>query len=179
MQKLVFATEFGKVVIDLFTDRAPETCQYFVKLAQAGAFESASVLRIVTKNGLQPSDACPISVVQIAPSQRFDGPRHEVIHENTRQTGLLHKKWAVSAARFDLGELYGSFFICLADEPELDFGGKRQPDGQGFAAFGQVTEGFDTIEKIFSRAEPSELLKHSIPIRNLTITQQESTSAQS
>ncbi len=156
------------------SDRAPNTCQYFGGLASIGAFGSASILRIVTKSGLQPDKRCPIDIVQIAPGQRFNSPRHFVVHEHTRQTGLSHRKWTVSAARFDLGELYGSFFICLDDEPELDFGGRRQPDGQGFAAFGEVIEGFSTLEEIFLRAEPSEVLTKEIPVRNVVIVERAS-----
>jgi peptidyl-prolyl cis-trans isomerase A (cyclophilin A) len=40
------------------------------------------------------------------------------------------------------------FFICINDQPSLDFGGKRNPDGQGFAAFGKVVSGMDVIRKI-------------------------------
>ena len=40
------------------------------------------------------------------------------------------------------------FFICVGDQPELDFGGKRNPDGQGFAAFGRVVRGMDVVKKI-------------------------------
>ena len=40
------------------------------------------------------------------------------------------------------------FFICIGDQPSLDFGGARNPDGQGFAAFGKVTKGMDIVRKI-------------------------------
>jgi peptidyl-prolyl cis-trans isomerase A (cyclophilin A) len=40
------------------------------------------------------------------------------------------------------------FFICIGDQPSLDFGGKRNPDGQGFAAFGRVVRGMDVVRKI-------------------------------
>jgi peptidyl-prolyl cis-trans isomerase A (cyclophilin A) len=38
-----------------------------------------------------------------------------------------------------------ALFICIGDQSELDFGGKRNPDGQGFAAFGHVTHGMKLI----------------------------------
>lgn len=53
-------------------------------------------------------------------------------------------------ARLDPGTASLSFFICINDQPELDFGGKRNADGTGFAAFGQVTEGMDVVRKIQS-----------------------------
>lgn len=174
MQTLRFDSEYGEVVIEMRPDRAPKTCQYFAELAAANTFDSASVFRIVTGSGLQAEDDCPINIVQFGPDKRFDRPRHSMVHEDTELTGLSHQKWTVSAARFDLGELYGSFFICLQDQPELDFGGRRQPDGQGFAAFGKVIDGFDALERIFELAEKSELLSNEIPVRNVSVAEQES-----
>ena len=76
------------------------------------------------------------------------GLRHEredlppvIAHETTAMTGLRHLKGTVSLARFAPGAVYHSFFICLRDEPVLDFSGARHPDGQGFAAFGRVVAG--------------------------------------
>jgi peptidyl-prolyl cis-trans isomerase A (cyclophilin A) len=40
------------------------------------------------------------------------------------------------------------FSIVIGDQPEMDFGGRRNPDGQGFAAFGRVLEGMDVVRKI-------------------------------
>ena len=172
MLTLKFESQYGEIVIEMWADRAPKTCQYFAELAAANAFESASVFRIVTSSGLQTEDDCPINIIQIGPDQRFDYPRHPMVHEDTKLTGLSHQKWTVSAARFDLGELYGSFFICMQDQPELDFGGRRQPDGQGFAAFGRVIAGCAALEKIFAKAESSELLSNEIPITNVSIAAQ-------
>jgi len=169
MQTLNFSSKFGDVAIRMREDCSPKTCQYFAELTRAGTFSTASVFRILTSNGIQPSVECPINIVQIGPVRQLEGVRHTTVHEDTRQSGLSHRKWTVSAARFDLGELYGSFFICLEDEPELDFGGNRQPDGQGFAAFGEVVQGFGTLEKIFTMADEKELLSEQIPIENVSV----------
>lgn len=169
MQTLSFDSPFGAVRILMRVDCAPETCQYFSDLVENGAFEAASIFRIVTTSGIQSSADSEIDVLQAGPAQQFSGPRHVMKHEATSTTGLRHKKWTVSAARFDLGELYGSFFICLRDEPALDFGGSRQPDGQGFAAFGEVVSGFECLENIFMQAEASDLLQKQIPITNVSI----------
>ena len=49
------------------------------------------------------------------------------------------------------------------------FGGGRQPDGQGFAAFGEVVHGFDALDKIFAKAEPAEVLSQQISIHDVSV----------
>jgi len=68
--------------------------------------------------------------------------------ERTRDTKLIHKNGTISMARDGPDTATSDFFICIGDQPELDFGGKRNPDGQGFAAFGRVTKGMDVVERI-------------------------------
>ena len=56
------------------------------------------------------------------------------------------------------------FFICIGDQPQLDFGGKRNADGQGFAAFGRVVEGTEVVKKIQQSASEGQSLKPPITI---------------
>jgi len=171
---LVLTSQLGEFSVLLLGDRAPVTCEYFRNLARTGALDDASVFRIVADCNEQPGDECPIQIVQVGPLQNLFGERHPIAHESTKETGLSHLKWTVSAARFESGELYGSFFVCMRDEPELDFGGKRQADGQGFAAFGRVVEGFETLKQIFQRAETDEMLTNRIPIQDVALVDKSS-----
>ena len=68
--------------------------------------------------------------------------------ETTKATKLGHKDGTVSMARAEPDTATSDFFICVGDQPELDFGGKRNPDGQGFAAFGKVVKGMDVVKAI-------------------------------
>ena len=163
------ASQIGEFTILLCEDRAPVTCTYFSELVRTGALDHSSIFRIVATSNLKPDDSCPIHIVQMGPKQGFSGDRHPIMHEGTNLTGISHKKWTVSAARFDLGELYGSFFVYMRDKPALDFGGMRQPDGQGFAAFGHIVAGFETIERAYRRAESEEVLKTKIPIHTVSL----------
>ena len=56
------------------------------------------------------------------------------------------------------------FFICLGAQPELDFGGKRNPDGQGFAAFGHVVRGLDVVRAIQKSPAEGQSLKPPVKI---------------
>ena len=69
-------------------------------------------------------------------------------HESTAQTGILHKDGVTSMARYRPGTATSEFFICIGDQPSLDFAGTRNSDGYGFAAFGKVIYGMDVVRKI-------------------------------
>jgi len=79
-------------------------------------------------------------------------------HETTDITGILHKDGVISMARMEPGTSSSEIFICVGDQPELDFGGKRNPDGQGFAAFGIVINGMDVVREIQSKSDEEQML---------------------
>jgi peptidyl-prolyl cis-trans isomerase A (cyclophilin A) len=85
-------------------------------------------------------------------------------HETTKETGMLHKDGVLSMARNEPGTASSEFFICVGDQPELDFGGKRNPDGHGFAAFGKVISGMDVVNKIQQLKDNDQYLKDPVMI---------------
>ena len=70
-------------------------------------------------------------------------------------------------ARFAPGTADGSFFFCINDQPELDFGGKRYDDGLGFAAFGQLISGREVLTQIYQCAEAQEYLTNPVAITSI------------
>jgi cyclophilin family peptidyl-prolyl cis-trans isomerase len=78
-------------------------------------------------------------------------PRIPRNHRNDVDDRLAASKGGtVSLARdlVDTGFALPEIFICLGDFPQLDFGGRAQPDELGFPAFGEVVIGRDIAEKI-------------------------------
>lgn len=169
MSCLRVTTELGEFEIELHSEQVPETTRYFTELAERGELNDAGVFRIVNKHNDQSLGSGYINAVQIGTSKGLDETSIQVAHESTKVTGLQHTKWAVSAARYKPGCLYKSFFICMDDEPHLDYGGTRQPDEQGFAVFGRVVGGYDVLEEIFARAEDNEILDQPIPIPRIDL----------
>lgn len=161
---MTIATPLGQFQIKLDGVRAPATVDYFKQLVIEGKLDNTSIFRIVNNQNNSYNPDCPINVVQGGLPESGRELLPFLKHESTLLTGITHKKWAVSAARMGVGEAYGSFFIAMQDEPELDFGGGRHPDGQGFAAFGEICGGFTVLEEIFLRAESEEYLCQEIPI---------------
>jgi peptidyl-prolyl cis-trans isomerase A (cyclophilin A) len=68
--------------------------------------------------------------------------------ERTSVTGVKHADGTISMARTGPDTATASFSIVIGDQPQMDFGGRRNPDGQGFAAFGRVVRGMDVVRAI-------------------------------
>jgi peptidyl-prolyl cis-trans isomerase A (cyclophilin A) len=58
----------------------------------------------------------------------------------------------------------GDFFVCVGAQPELDFGGRRNPDGQGFAAFGRIARGMEVVRRIHAANAEGQSLRPPIRI---------------
>ena len=145
-QRVLVKTELGEILLEVDPARAPVTAGNFLGYVDAGLYDGTSFFRTVTL-GNQPRDTVKIEVIQggeVDPGKSFPA----IVHETTRATGMRHADGAVSMARAAPGSATSSFFICVNDQPELDFGGRRNPDGQGFAAFGRVVSGMDVVRKI-------------------------------
>jgi peptidyl-prolyl cis-trans isomerase A (cyclophilin A) len=87
-----------------------------------------------------------------------------ILLERTRETGLSHTNGTISMARAAPNTATSDFFICLGSQPGLDFGGKRNPDGQGFAAFGVVVKGMEVVHRIHRAPGEGQNLKPAIRI---------------
>jgi len=162
--KVLVATALGDMTILIESDRAPATSSYFLKGVRGGLYDGTSFYRIATTANQDATAIPPIEIAQGGLRQPIAAVSPSIVHETTNETGLRHHRGTISLARFEPGAVYDGFFLCRRNEPALDFGGDRQPDGLGFAAFGQLIEGDDVLDRIFERAEATEMLNHEIPI---------------
>ena len=160
-------TSLGVIVVELYPERAPDTVANFLRYVDAGHFDGGQFHRTVHADN-QPSDSVRIDVVQA--SVQADRNREAlppIPLERTNVTGLRHVNGTVSMARGGPDSARSSFFICVGDQPALDFGGKRNLDGQGFAAFGGVVEGMDVVRRIHRSPTRGQQLEP--PIRILSV----------
>jgi len=142
-------TSLGAITIEVDVAKAPVTAANFLRYVDAGLYDSGRFHRAVRPETETRTDA-PIEVVQATRAARTPGtPNFPAIPlERTNATGLTHVDGAVSMARAGVDTAVADFFICIGGQPSLDFGGARNPDGQGFAVFGRVIEGMDVVKKI-------------------------------
>lgn len=165
--RVLITTDLGDIKVEIFSQQAPITAANFMKYVDGGLFRGASFYRVVRMDN-QPNNAVKIEVIQ--GGLRNSGEKQifpPIEHETTAKTGILHKDGVISMARTDPGSASSEFFICIGDQAELDFGGRRNPDGQGFAAFGKVIEGMDVVRKIQQQPDEGQMLGKPVTIRNI------------
>ena len=146
---VVLETELGDITIEVDEAQAPISSGSFLDHVDGGYFEGGAFWRTVTTENDNGSPI--IEVIQGGViGEVTDLPTVE--HEPTSDSGILHEDGVVSLGRSDPGTASGaSFFICIGDQPALDFGATRNPDRQGFAAFGRVVDGMDVVRAIHRR----------------------------
>jgi peptidyl-prolyl cis-trans isomerase A (cyclophilin A) len=162
-------TALGDFVIAVDPAVAPITTANYLAYVDARHLDGGSVYRIVTLANQAPDTKHTIEVVQWGMNLPDDkpSPLPPIEHETTRGTGLRHRDGTVSMARNAPGTAASEFFICIGDQPALDFGGMRNPDGQGFAAFGRVVEGMQVVRAVYAKGQPEQFLAE--PIRVLAV----------
>jgi peptidyl-prolyl cis-trans isomerase A (cyclophilin A) len=155
-------TAEGEIRIRVCPEKAPATAANFLRYVEAGLYNGSTFFRVLTPDN-QPDNEFRIAVIQggdVDETKCFP----PIAHETTQMTGLKHLDGTVSMARAEPGTATSSFFICIGDQPELDFGGRRNPDGQGFAAFGQVVAGMEVVRKIQNLEQEKQYLKKPLAI---------------
>lgn len=135
-ERVQFATTAGKFTIEVYPDAAPKTVANFMEYAKSGFYSGTIFHRVI--NGFMVQGG---------------GYDRDMKEKPTRapipleaQNGLKNKAGTVAMARTsNPNSATAQFFVNVVDNPNLDY---PQPDGNGYAVFGKVVEGMDTIDKI-------------------------------
>jgi peptidyl-prolyl cis-trans isomerase A (cyclophilin A) len=159
-----FDTALGAFDVEIDPARAPATTTNFLRYVDGGFYDGGRVHRSARLE-TQAERPVKIEVIQagISPARRSDA-FPAIPLERTSVTGILHKDGTISMARSGPDTATSEFFICIGNQPSLDFGGARNPDGQGFAAFGRVVSGMDIVRAIHKAPAEGENLTPPIPI---------------
>ena len=145
---VIVETDLGKITLEVDLARAPVTGANFLKYVDGKFYDGGVINRAVRPDNTTRHDV-EIQVIQLqsdaARKSQLSAP---IPLERTTVTGLKHRDGTISMARTGADTATSSFFVTIGDQPSLDFGGKRNADGQGFAAFGRVVDGMDVVKKI-------------------------------
>jgi peptidyl-prolyl cis-trans isomerase A (cyclophilin A) len=167
LPRVLIRTDRGDIEVEVDTVRAPISGVNFLRYVDGGHFDGGQFFRTVRADN-QPNDSVRIAVIQasVSAARRRDG-YPPIALERTSATGLRHVDGCLSMARSRPDTATSSFSICVGDQPELDFAGRRNPDGQGFAVFGRVVRGMEVVRDI--HAQPAEGQTLRPPVRILSM----------
>lgn len=134
-------TEMGDIVVALDTRHAPITSTNFLAYVDQHRLDGTTFYRASRTRG-----ATGRGFVQGGIRRNYRLGLRQIAHEPTSRTGLRHVAGTISMARLAPGTAMGDFFITVGPIPSMDAHG----DEPGFAAFGHVEEGMDTVRRILA-----------------------------
>ncbi len=167
--KVEIETKFGTIVVELYPAQAPLTVAAFLRYVDSGYYKKSAFYRVLTEEN-QSSESFKSELIQGGiweSNNKFAISLPGTPHESTEKSAILHKDGVISMARTDTGTANTEFFICVGDQHGLDYGGKRNPDGQGFASFGKVVRGQDIVRRIHKQPELNESFDPLVTIINI------------
>ena len=138
MKKVKLTTSMGPIVLELDDAKAPVTVENFVKYVQAGHYNGTIFHRVI--------DGFMIQGGGFGPDMQQKPTQSPI--KNEASNGLKNDNYTVAMARTGVRDSATSqFFINVKDNEFLNYSGES-PNGWGYAVFGKVVEGQDTVDKI-------------------------------
>ena len=136
--KVTLETSEGKIVIELYPDKAPKTVENFLAYAENGRFDGTIFHRVIPGFMIQGG-----GFSKEMKQKATLGPI-----ENEADNGLKNEKGTIAMARTqDPHSATAQFFINTVDNDFLNFRSK-DVRGWGYTVFGRVIEGMDVVQKI-------------------------------
>ena len=165
-------TTLGAIDVAVDAKHAPLTASNFLKYVDGHFYDGGRFHRATRPDNYTPAppNRPPMEIIQagINPDRRKDA-FPAIPLERTGVTGLKHVVGTISMARAPQADTATSdFFICLDDQPSLDFGGHRFDDGQGAAAFGRVVKGMDVVRRIQQQPVQGQSLTPPVTITRIS-----------
>jgi peptidyl-prolyl cis-trans isomerase A (cyclophilin A) len=153
-----FQTTMGNFVVELYPAKAPKTVQNFVQYAQDKHFDGTIFHRVI--------DGFMVQGGGFTADMAQKPTRAPIPLEIDRS--LKNERGTIAMARTgNPNSATAQFFINLVDNANLN---APQPDGYGYAVFGKVISGMETIDAIRSVATRNQNGFQNVPATPITIT---------
>ena len=153
-----FQTTMGNFVVELYPAKAPKTVQNFVQYAQDKHFDGTIFHRVI--NGFMVQGGGFTADMAQKPTRAPIPLEIDRSLKNERGTLAMARTGNPNSAT-------AQFFINLVDNANLN---APQPDGYGYAVFGKVVSGMETIDAIRSVATRNQNGFQNVPATPITIT---------
>jgi len=161
--RVEFKTSMGSFALELYADKAPKTVANFIQYVNSGFYNGTIFHRVI--------DGFMIQGGGFEPGMREKKTRAPIENEAglALKAGLKNELGTVAMARTpNPHSATAQFFINVKDNGFLDYR-EPSPQGFGYAVFGRVVEGMDTVLRI-SKAPTTTVEQHlNVPQRPVTI----------
>ena len=155
--RVVMETSAGKIVIELYADKAPATVKNFLQYAEEKHYDGTIFHRVIADFMIQGGG--------FEPGMKEKKTREPV--KNEAGNGVKNERGTLAMARTkDPDSATSQFFINTVDNPRLDRAKAR--DKFGYCVFGKVVEGLDVVDQI-RRAETGILDFANVPVKDVLI----------
>ena len=157
--KATIETDLGAIELELDEKKAPVTVKNFVDYAKSGHYNDTVFHRVIDGFMIQGGGFT---------ADMDQKPTKEPIR-NEAMNGLKNARGTIAMARtMVVDSATSQFFINLVDNSFLDF---RNPTAQGFgyAVFGKVTKGMETVDKIAKVQTGSRGMHQDVPVKPVVI----------
>ncbi|MBI4177436.1 MAG: peptidyl-prolyl cis-trans isomerase [Candidatus Aenigmarchaeota archaeon] len=136
-QTVVLETSKGNIEVQLDAVNAPVTVSNFLRYVNEGFYNGTIFHRVIPSFMVQGGGFLPSGT---------EKQTHEAIKLESKN-GLKNKRGTIAMARTNVPDSATSqFFINVADNSFLDYA----PGNDGYAVFGNVTKGMDSVDEIVS-----------------------------
>ena len=155
---ITIKTNHGDIVVELFDDKAPISCENFRQYARDGHYNDTIFHRVIPNFMIQGGgmDEDMNSKPTRDPiKNEADNGEH-----NTRGTLAMARTMVVDSAT-------SQFFINLKDNDFLDHGGRDF----GYAVFGRVAQGMDVVDAIAGVPTGNRAGHQDVPVETVKITE--------
>jgi peptidyl-prolyl cis-trans isomerase B (cyclophilin B) len=154
---ITISTNFGNIILELESDKAPITVANFLSYAKNGYYNGTIFHRVI--------DGFMIQGGGFDDSMKHKATEKPI--KNEANNGLKNNKYTVAMARTSIPDSATSqFFINLNNNDFLNHPGQ---DGWGYCVFGKVTEGTDIVDKIQKVATGNSGGHQDVPIEAVII----------
>jgi peptidyl-prolyl cis-trans isomerase B (cyclophilin B) len=150
----------GKMVIELYPDKAPLTVKNFLTYVDEKFYYSTIFHRVIPGFVIQGGGLT---------KDMAEKKTHDPI-KNEADNGLKNARYTLSMARtMDIDSATSQFFINLVDNSRLDFTGKQDSRSWGYAVFGKVVEGMEVVDVISKVPTGTVGMYQDVPKETATI----------
>ena len=157
--KVVLDTSKGKIVIELFADKAPQTVQNYLAYVDTKFYDDTIFHRVIPNFMIQGGGF----IADMSQKSTNDPIKNEA------DNGLENQRGTIAMARTsDPDSATGQFFINSVDNDFLNFKSKT-PQGWGYAVFGKVVDGMEVVDAISAVQSGTRGMHSDVPVEPVVI----------